>query len=216
MGARADAPAVNHSGDGESLYDDPEVARILDVARAAFIEHGIRKTSVSMIAELAGISRRTIHRRFGEKDDIVSLVAERDIREFFSRVAKSAIALNAPADAMVEAFVLGIRECRTHQLVIAILQAEHDTMSNSAFSRHDTTGRIREAVALLLTMNNHVPAAAAQEIADLLIRITTTLLLAPSPVLPTTTDHEARSFAVKYLAPLVAAGLAGRSLTTPG
>jgi AcrR family transcriptional regulator len=203
------------AGNPPWVDDDAEGQRLLEVARAEFIARGFRKTTVSTIADRAGVSRRTIHRRLGDKDDIVALVVQRDIRDFFQRVTQSAIEFGTPEEATVEAFVLGIRECRTHPLVAAIAEYEPNTLYGAIFGSSAATGRICEPIALLLTVNSSLNPTAAREIAELLARITATLLLAPSPALPVSSDDEARLFAAKYLVPLVIAGRAGDDLTKP-
>ncbi|MFD5177572.1 TetR/AcrR family transcriptional regulator [Nocardia sp. NPDC058379] len=187
---------------------DPETARLLDVAREEFISHGFRRTSIGEIAQRAGVSRRTVHRRLGEKDDIVAAVVERDIQEFLVRVAQSAIARTAPEVATVEAFVLGIRECRTHPLVAAVLEYEPETLHETAFGNSETLVRIRSVIALLMALDGSLDPDSAHEVAELVIRITLTLLIAPSAVLPTGTDDEARHLATKYFVPLITAAKA--------
>src|SRR6185312_7168752 len=95
--------------------------RMLDAARAEFIDHGIARTSVATIAQRAGVSRPTLYRQCGDKDQIVAAVVQRDVIDFFSR-AKVAVedVSGGVEERFVEAVVMGLRESREQPLVQAL------------------------------------------------------------------------------------------------
>jgi AcrR family transcriptional regulator len=62
---------------------DQTASSILDAARAAVLDFGVRRVTISDIASRAGVSRMTVYNRFG---DLESLVRTLVTREFFSRV----------------------------------------------------------------------------------------------------------------------------------
>ena len=49
----------------------PAAQRVLDAASALFYEHGIRAVGVDLVAETAGVTKKTLYARFGSKDALV-------------------------------------------------------------------------------------------------------------------------------------------------
>jgi AcrR family transcriptional regulator len=62
---------------------DGTAAAILDAARAAILDFGVRRVTVSDIASRAGVSRMTVYNRFA---DLETLVRALMTREFGSRI----------------------------------------------------------------------------------------------------------------------------------
>lgn len=85
----------------------------MDAAREEFIAHGIARTAVGDIARRAGVSRPTLYRKCGDKEDIVAAVLVRETTEFFVRAQAVLAPLSNAEDRMVEAFVMGMREAAT-------------------------------------------------------------------------------------------------------
>ncbi|WP_233213404.1 hypothetical protein [Mycobacterium hubeiense] len=128
-----------------------------------------------------------------------------EVVEFFTSISVHVLAKPTPGDRAVEAFVLGISACRTHPLVAAIQKFEPETLGSLAspeFSGSMET--VRMVIASVLAGPNF-PFDAAVRAAELLVRITVSLLLAPSDVLPVDTDERARWFARTYFVPLIEA-----------
>lgn len=183
--------------------EDDERERLLDAARAEFVAHGIRRAAVSDIARRAKVSRQTLNRKCGDKDDMVAAVVTREVLEFFVRLSQ-AFEANVPVeDQVVELFVAGVRECQHNPMVSAIREYEPERMSFSLLeAEHDNYQMVISALALRL-MAASFPAKGAHQAAELITRITVTLLLAPSNSLRTETDEESREFARNYLIPIL-------------
>ncbi len=62
---------------------DPMASAILDAARAAVLDFGVRRVTLSEIAGRAGVSRMTVYNRFGDLDAVVRALMT---REFGSRI----------------------------------------------------------------------------------------------------------------------------------
>lgn len=56
--------------------------RILDAARRLVFRMGARKLSLSDVASLAGVSRPTIYRYFGSKEELIDALGRRERRRF--------------------------------------------------------------------------------------------------------------------------------------
>lgn len=190
---------------GNAADPDPERERILDVAREEFISHGFRRTAIGDIALRAGVSRPTVYRRCGDKDDIVLAVVVREVLEFFAELAKTVTTASSASERAVEGFVSGMRETRRNPLVAAIRKFEPETLTTFLSSDHGNGFQmVRNGMALAL-VDDAFPLDAAQRAAELMVRITASLLLSPADILPTDTDEAARSFAITYFVPLIIA-----------
>lgn len=179
--------------------NDAETMRLIEIARAEFMTHGFRRTAVGDIADRAGVTRRTVNRRLGEKEDIVSVVIALEVQDFFARVAVAAIRPTAE-ETVVEAFVAGMREAQNHPLSQAIRQFEHDSPALLI-----PTERVVTAVAQLISYDRSIGHERAAQLADLLLRVASTLLLHPSSVLVTGDDDQVRALAQTWFVPLVQA-----------
>ncbi len=69
---------------GES--DDADQERVLDAALDAFLDFGIRRTSMGEIAKRSGVSPATLYRRFAGKDEVVWAVGRREARRLIAGV----------------------------------------------------------------------------------------------------------------------------------
>lgn len=72
--------------------------KIVDVAAQLMLEHGYSGTSIESIANLAGVAKRTLYRRFPDKRDLFTAVIERRRDQFLSPVEKISAAGGAIED----------------------------------------------------------------------------------------------------------------------
>ncbi|WP_378741906.1 TetR/AcrR family transcriptional regulator [Nocardia brasiliensis] len=191
-------------GSGLQPTTDAEQNRLLDAARAEFIEHGFRRTSVGDIARRAKVSRPTVYRRLGDKDDIVRQVVVRDVVAFFLSISGRVLTQATPADKAVEAFVLGVRESRRHPLVAALQQYEPDTLVSFLTDHLAAMEPVRATVAMAIA-GDSLSLEGALRAAEMFIRVTASMLMMPSESLPIDTDEHARWFAKTYFPPIIAA-----------
>ena len=61
---------IRNSGDGGAPSLDAEDVRLIEVAASIFAERGIKGTSTDDIARAAGVTRVTLYRRLGPRDEI--------------------------------------------------------------------------------------------------------------------------------------------------
>lgn len=185
-------------------------ARILDAALAEYLDHGMRRNSVEDIARRAGIGRATLYRRFTTRDDLVEAVLARECRRFFAGIAEATRGLPTLADRLVEGFVVGLRAARDQPLLRRMLTIEPDlclpfltVRGGPALTvlREFLVGQYRDSdEATAGTLHLDVEMAA-----EILARLSISLVLTPDTVLPLATDEEVRAMARRYLAPLVTA-----------
>ncbi|ORA57642.1 TetR/AcrR family transcriptional regulator [Mycobacteroides franklinii] len=193
---------------GQAAPEDEERERLLDAARAEFVAHGFRRAAVADIAKRAKVSRQTLNRRCGDKDDMVSSVVGREVLQFFLQLAPLLDPGDKVEDQVVEVFVTGMRECRVNPVVAALKEYEAESMSLRLFETEHGNYQLALSVLAMRLMGDGYPEAGAKQAAELIMRITATLLLAPSTVLRAGTDDEARNLAVTYFLPVLTAARA--------
>lgn len=193
---------------GQAVPGDEEQDRLLDAARAEFVAHGFRRAAVADIAKRAKVSRQTLNRRCGDKDDMVSAVVGREVFQFFLKLAPLLDPGDKVEDQVIEVFVTGMRECRVNPVVAALKEYEAESMSLRLFETEHGNYQLVLSVLAMRLMGDGYPEAGAKQAAELIMRITATLLLAPSKVLPTETDDKARNLAVAYFIPILTAARA--------
>lgn len=65
---------------------DPKRIAVLDAAFDAFLDFGIRRTSMGEIARRAGISPATLYRWFGSKEELLRAVGRRNLWQFIQSI----------------------------------------------------------------------------------------------------------------------------------
>jgi AcrR family transcriptional regulator len=193
------------------ILSGPEIdevgGRILDAALAEFLDHGFRRTSMDDVARRAGLGRATVYRRFPTRDELIQAVLALECRRFFADIAAATRDLPTVADRLVEGFVVGLRNARRQPLLNRMLTIEPEaslpflTIHGGpavAVMREFLVGQYLdspEAKAGALVANPH-------EVAEILVRLSISLVLTQDTCLPLATDDEVRATARRYLAPL--------------
>lgn len=186
--------------DSQKPDDEP----LLAAAREEFIRHGLRRAAVGDIARRAGVTRMTINRRLGDKDAIARAVVAREVVDFFARAVTRFDSVASPAERVAETFVAGVVELRNNPLARAALEYDGDAFFAMLTGNRQEFDNIRDLVALGLA-GDEVSSDEAKRISEIALRLTATLLVAPSDLLPLNDAQQARRFANAYLQPLVEA-----------
>ncbi|TQK32064.1 TetR/AcrR family transcriptional regulator [Arthrobacter sp. SLBN-53] len=179
--------------------------RMLDAALAEFVNHGIARTSVAAIAHRAGVSRPTLYRQCGDKDQIVAAVTQREVVGFFSRAYPAVSAKTSIEDKMIEVFVMGMREVRSHPMLRALLEYESDTFTRRILDMDASRYRDYVSAAATILSDEEYSAEAIERALDVSLRITATLVISPSPYVVVDDEATARAFAHRYLIPVLQA-----------
>ncbi|OBY32382.1 TetR/AcrR family transcriptional regulator [Mycolicibacter kumamotonensis] len=190
--------------DGEAERD-----RLLDAARVELCQHGMRHVSIAAIARRAGVSQPTLYRRCGTKNEIVSAVVYRDVFRVFTVLAVSTSALPTAEERLVEAWVIGVRESRTNELVKALRDLDSEEIATRLLGQEDSGRLILRSTLAGILNDATIDAVAAGQAVELIVRIIASLLLSPTPLLSLDTDEQARAFAERYLVPIVEAARHG-------
>lgn len=165
---------------GSIQIEEPEAEmaqRILDAAFARFAAQGISATTMSQLAEEAGISRVWLYRFYENRDAVIRGLLGREAHRFLVSLARH-FDLSLPlADAVVEAFLFAVETLRGHELLQRVLLDEPEFAAPFLTTNSGPLLRIAgDAMAVL------VAPMGAMEIADARLVIETLLRLALSIV----------------------------------
>ena len=184
------------------LVQDAEITstahdRELDGALAAFLDFGSRRTSVNEIARRGATSPATLYRRYGSKDGIVAAVVLRETRRFLAEVEAQVDPDAPPEDQLAEVSVAVARRLRDQPLLHRLIETEPEDI----LPRLTTYGWpvIRAGAEYLSGHIERLMDAGMLErfdpapLAEILARVTHSMLLTPTTSLRLDDDHSVRS-----------------------
>lgn len=119
---------------------------LLDALRASVLRVGVRRTTLAEVARLAGVSRMTLYRHFG---DVRSAVAELMTREFSTLLAAAAhdvADLPNARERLVSAAALMVERLRGHELFRRVLDVDSQLLLPYIFDRLGATQRAAVAM----------------------------------------------------------------------
>jgi len=185
--------------------DDEDSARahILDCALQLFSEFGLRRTTMDDVAARAGIGRATLYRRFRDKDLLFQAVIFREVRNNLAIIEQRIRHIESPLEALLESFVLAVSLGHKHPLLTRLLTSEPETVlphltsglsKSMAFSTLYLAGQIKGA-----QKNKGLSNLPPNMTAELLLRITQSLLLSPDGEINPNDEASLRKFANQYL-----------------
>lgn len=186
----------------EDDHDDL-ATRVLDAALLEVAAQGTAKTTVDDVAARAGVGRMTVFRRFGSKDALIEHLLVRELRSFLAHVDEALDALDDPAEQVAEAFVACVRAGAQHPLIARMARVEPGAgLERLSAGDPSPIDLGRQYVAARIRADGKTKGD-PDEIADVLVRLATTYILVPSPVVDVTDEAAARAFARRVLAPIV-------------
>ncbi len=178
---------------------------MLDAALDVFAKIGIRRATVDEIANRAGLGRVTVYRRVGGKSEIVSAVLMRESQKLFTAVRDAAARADGFADRVVHAFATTIDTVRTNAVWNRLLDIEPDTVLPQLTI--EASPLLAGAVAATAEVLRGPDMAELSDgdllaRAEILVRITHSILLTPNVLSPLHTYDEIERFARRYLLPI--------------
>ncbi len=187
--------------------EDGERAPILDAALDAFLDFGIKRTSMGEVAKRSRLSLATLYRRFTQKPELVRAVGLREVRRFLAEVDRKVGTLDPDTsgeDQIAELLVTFLRGLRSHRLLVRLLATEpeiilpHLTVDGAPVLElgRDYLVEFIER----LQRENKVPAFDPAPVAEMVARTALSLALTPQTVIPLDDDDAARQFARTHIA----------------
>lgn len=174
-------------------------------------EVGLRRTTMEDIAHRARLSRVTLYRHFGTKDELVRTIILAEADRFFEALRAAVAPYARGDDRLVEGFAFSLEFLRGHALFQRLLRTEPESLLPHLLGDSNLIGVARGAVGELIE-DAKVSREDAERFAELLTRLVLSLALNPESVLGADDYDGARGLARRYLVPAVRPGRTGASL----
>lgn len=180
-------------------------AAILKAAAEEIALVGVGRASMDVIARQAGVSRSTLYRRFPSRDLLITELGRQTFDFAMSRLHTVAVD-SGPKEAAVAAFREGLRLLTGEPIMRRFLQLDGDFTAVSGMydeARVFLDNASRAMAKALRAAGATMPAEGLLAVAELHIRLATSLAQVPTAVLDVTDDDAVRAYAQQHLAPLV-------------
>ncbi|MFQ6392052.1 TetR/AcrR family transcriptional regulator [Nocardia sp. KC 131] len=183
--------------------EDRNQARVLDAALLAFLDFGIKRTSMVEVARRCGLSLATLYRRFASKTDLIQAVALRQARQFIDEAdatLQRQVDHDASAeDQIVELFVAFLNGLRGNKLLDRLLETEPEIVLPYLTVKGAPVIELgRDYLAEFITRlqgEGKLPDYDPEPLAEMVARTAVSLALTPQTVIPLGDDVAARKFA---------------------
>ena len=181
---------------------------VLDAALSAFLDFGIRRTTMSEIARRARISPATLYRRYAQKSDVVMGVGLREAGRVLHRIDHAVDPTAPPLDQLTAIHLTVVAELRGNDLLRRVLAIEPETvlpkLSIDADPILDIGRGYLSTFLIRLQDEGHLPRYDVAPVVDFLARVVQSEVLTPSR--DTVTEAAARAFVRDHLAPFIRLG----------
>lgn len=194
LAALAERPVVSDDPDGVDL-------RILDAAGRLLVDVGLDDLEVDQVAELAGVGRSTIYRRFDGRNALLAATVAHEGRRLLAALADAVAGIDDPEERLVVAFSAGLRVARAtglaerirdEPLLLRLLTVDGGPVLAAATA---------QLAALSRTSDPTLDERDAGETAELLVRLAFSLVLTPNSALDL--DEGLEDTVRRNLAPLL-------------
>ncbi|MBF6426973.1 TetR/AcrR family transcriptional regulator [Nocardia cyriacigeorgica] len=193
----------------QRILDKPaaDSEKLLESALSAFLDFGIKRTSMGEIARRAGISPATLYRRFESKNDLVEAVSVREAQRFVADIDARVRTVEGTENQLVEIFVAFIAAIARNELLRRLLRTEPELILPRltteagpvlAVGRGYLAGKLRE-----LRDADADADFDADLVAEIMARLAQSLALTPDGLIPLDDEDAARAFSRRTLLPMI-------------
>jgi AcrR family transcriptional regulator len=175
--------------------------RILDAAGRLLVEVGLEELEVDRVAELAGVGRSTVYRRFDGRNALLAATVAHEAQRLLGALADAVAGIDEPEEQLVAAFCAGLRlaratglaeRIRDEPLLLRLLTVDGGPVLAAASDQLATAAQ---------DLDPTVDDRAARETAELLVRLAISLVLTPQSALDL--DDGCEDTIRRHLAPLL-------------
>ncbi|MFF2556082.1 TetR/AcrR family transcriptional regulator [Nocardia sp. NPDC058058] len=192
-----------------SAPEDQNQAKVLDAALVAFLDFGIKRTSMVEVARRGGLSLATLYRRFAGKSDLIEAVGLRLARQFIAdadAAVHAEIERDASAqDQIVALFIAFIEGLRGNQLLGRLLKTEPEVVLPFLTVQGAPVIELgRDYLAEFITRlqsEGKLPEYDPLPLAEMVARNALSLALTPQTVIPLDDEAALRQFAIDHVLP---------------
>ncbi|RDI53008.1 TetR/AcrR family transcriptional regulator [Nocardia mexicana] len=189
--------------------EDRSQSKVLDAALMAFLDFGIKRTSMVEVARRGGLSLATLYRRFAGKSDLIQAVGLRQARQFIDQVdavVQQQIDRDAGAEEQIaELFVAFIDGLRGNRLLDRLLKTEPEIVLPYLTVHGAPVIELgRDYLAEFITRlqsEGKLPQYDPQPLAEMIARTSLSMALTPQTVIPLDDDAALRRFAREHVVP---------------
>ncbi|WP_040837675.1 TetR/AcrR family transcriptional regulator [Nocardia brevicatena] len=180
---------------------------VLQAALPAFLDFGIKRTSMAEVARRGGLSLATLYRRFSGKSELIQAVGLQQAREFIegvdAAVQRQADRDAGAADQIVELFVAFLEGLRGNKLLDRLLTTEPEIVLPYLTTRGAPVIELgRDYLAEFITRlqgEGKLPAYDPLPLAEMISRTALSMALTPQTVIPLDDDAAAREYARNHV-----------------
>jgi len=191
---------------GAEAPPDSDAARerLIDAAGACFLRYGVMKTTVDDVATIAHVSRATVYRYFGGREDLILGVLLREGERFLSSLGRRMEASVTVQDAIIDGVVLTLAAIRRDENLALLFAPEAAGLTTSVAGASDalfdlTAQFLRPHLERGMADGTLRPGLDLDEAAEWTLRTILTLVMVGGP--RQRTEAELRRFLHTYLAP---------------
>ncbi|MFF0453239.1 TetR/AcrR family transcriptional regulator [Nocardia africana] len=189
--------------------EDRNQTTVLDAALLAFLDFGIKRTSMVEVARRGRLSLATLYRRFAGKSDLIQAVGLWQARQFVEQVdaaVQRQIERDAGAeDQIVELFVAFLDGLRGNKLLDRLLTTEPEVVLPYLTVQGAPVIELgRDYVAEFITRlqtEGKLPQYDPLPLAELVARNALSLALTPQTLIPVDDEPACRRFARDHVVP---------------
>lgn len=113
---------------------DPLTQTLIDAAEICFERYGVSKTTMSHVAEEAGVSRTTLYKRFPVMEELLQAVFIREFDRFEARLAASLEPIDDPRHRLVEIVVATAENVPENAGLARLLEGPRTRTENMALA----------------------------------------------------------------------------------
>lgn len=193
----------------QRVFGEPDAAdeRTLDGALAAFLDFGIKRTSMGEIARRAKVSPATLYRKFPSKSAVVEAVGLREARRFTEAVDAAVDKSASGAEQVIEGFAAFAEELTSHPLLMRLLETEPEVMLPQLTTHAGPVLAVGTtylaSVIQRLQGESKLPDFDAEQVGEICARLALSLALTPDGVIATDDQEAARTFARRHITALM-------------
>lgn len=187
----------------------PVPERLLDAALDVAAQHGLARLSVGDVAKRAGLSRQTLYKHFGSREELIAQAVVRETGRMVEAVIAAAEPIEDPVASLEVAIVTALRLVRGHPLLDRLLATEPEALLPLLI---DAQGNVQGAVGTIARqmLESRLPGIdpeACRAGADLLSRMLLSYAVRP--------PEQAPERVARFLATAIAAGVEPRPEPRP-
>jgi AcrR family transcriptional regulator len=177
--------------------------KLLDSALSAFLDYGIKRTSMGEIARRAGISPATLYRRYESKNDLVEAVGVREAQRYVTDIDERVRAVTEPDEQLVEIFVAFVTTIAGNELLRRLLSTEPEIILPRLTTEAGPILAVGRAYLAEKLRELQVPEFDPDLVAEIMARLALSLALTPDGLIPLDDAEAGREFARRTLLPMV-------------